>query len=80
MRFALAALLALFVSPALAQDVTLKQSDLMELNRILQEQVPPKWSAPVIAWANAIMQRQAEEKVVGPEKPKAEVKPEAPKK
>lgn len=80
MRFILALLFGLFTLPALAQDVTIKQSDLQELNTILQEQIPLKWAQPVIKWANGVMQKSVEEKVAGPKpdekKPEEEKKPE----
>ena len=48
------------------------QSDIAELSRILDEQVPPRWAKPIAEFVNRIIARQQER-----EKAEAAAKPEA---
>ncbi len=57
--------LLLLASPAFAdeakkpdQPITLSQQDIADLNTVLTEQVPSRWAAPVIDWANKIIRRE----------------------
>jgi hypothetical protein len=62
---AIALLLVMVITPAFAEDfkpITLEQSDLVNLNTILSEQIPPKYGALIIKWLQEIQTRQAEKK------------------
>jgi hypothetical protein len=70
-----ASALLLLLAPALAAEApppvaVIEQADAVELQRILQEQVPPRWAAPILAWANALIARQKAATEKAAEKPK----------
>ena len=36
----------------------IEPSDIAELNHIVDEQMPPKWSRPIAEWVNKLLERQ----------------------
>lgn len=76
----LAALLACAIgyyaaSTAVAQQTPplaiIDQHDAQEITRIFDEQIPPRWSKPVVEWLNRLVARQAEKVKAEAEKAKA---------
>lgn len=56
------------------------QQDAQDVMKIFDEQVPPRWSKPVVDWLNRLVARQAEKIKVEAEKAKAaeQVEPSTP--
>lgn len=63
-------------SPPLA---VIEQQDAQEITRIFDEQVPPRWSKPVVEWLNRLVVRQAERAKAEADKAKADVPKDEPK-
>lgn len=45
-------------SPSLPPVAIVEQGDMAEINRILDEQMPPRWGRPIIEFMNKIIARQ----------------------
>ena len=64
-----AVVFSLLCSPLLAEEVkpvaVLNQGDIVELSRILDEQVPPRWAKPVVDFINKLVSKQQSEKALG---------------
>ena len=75
MKFVSMAVVLLLCSPVLAGETkplaVLNQSDISELSRILDEQVPQRWGKPIVEFVNRIIARQQER-----DKAEAAAKPE----